>query len=94
MMANSKQLECCSRGTTNNRQNRTRNEQARNDTTSSSSSSITSLQSLLMQTCVVLLFRRARPCTNDSGQDCVQLSAQHSDSEGPIEDDDTGERMT
>ena len=44
MMVNSKQLtlfECCSRGTANNRQNRTRNEQARSDTTISSSSSTT-----------------------------------------------------
>ena len=31
------------------------------------------------------------PCTIDSGQDCVQLSAQHSDSEGLIEDDNAGE---
>ena len=76
MMANSKQLtlfECCSRGTTNNRQNRMRNEQTRSDTTSSSSSST------------------FLPCANDFGQAYVQLSAQHSDSEGLIEDDDAGE---
>ena len=31
------------------------------------------------------------PCANDSGQDCVQLSTQHSDSEGLTEDNNAGE---
>ena len=88
MMANSKQLtlfECCSRGTTNNRQNRMRNKQARSDTTSSSSSSTTII--IDADSCSLAF----SPCANDSSQGFVQLSAQHSDSEGLIEDDDAGE---
>ena len=72
MMANLNQLtlfECCSHGTTNNQQNRTRNKQARSDTTSFLSSSTTiTIDADLCSLAFSL-------CANDSGQDCVQLLA-------------------
>ena len=86
-MANSKQLtlfKCCSRETANNQRNITRTKQARSNTTSSSSSSTTTI--INADACSVAF----SSCANDSSQDCMQLSVQHSDTEGLVKDDNAG----